>query len=121
MEKNKIYILDDQIVEFFINKRRVPPVLIGLLSAVIPLVILATLAFVFGEFRSHDGTIGFVDDFNLFNNYLLGVAPVVTFYFLLPLYIQECFEKLAGNNVFRSSRQRDDLNTLLPASFSKHS
>lgn len=110
MNKNSpIYIIDDKLIDLVLSKWRISPLAVGALSSMLPLLFFCVLALVFREFESHDNKIGYLDDYTLFVNFIFGVSPVVAFYFLMPGYIQQCFEGLMENKVFTSCKTTNNL------------
>lgn len=107
-KKPLIYIVDDKLIDLIVNRWMLSPLIIGVFASIIPLSFFGILAFILGELKSHDDTIGYLEDFTLFANFIFGFSPVATFYFLLPIYIQQCFEKLIANKVFTYSKSTEN-------------
>lgn len=106
--KKTVYIVEDKIFELLINRLKLSPLLIGFSFSALPLVLLFILSIVWGEFKSHGDVIGYVEDYTLFANLILGAFPVVTYFFLMPIFLQECFENLRINKVFSLSKTIDN-------------
>jgi len=92
------------------NRWGLSPLTTGVLISTILVVYFFILALSYGDFWSSNGIIGYIDDYSLLNNLIFGILPVITFYFLIPEYIQQCFEKLADNKIFSSPKIKQNSN-----------
>jgi hypothetical protein len=93
-------LIQDKAVELVNEHWKLSPVVIWILSALIPLLLFGALALLLGDFRSHGDVVGFKDNWNFFQQIFVGIPPVITFYFLFPKYISKCIDSLTKNEVF---------------------
>ncbi len=98
-------LIDDPLIRVASN-RKIPPLLIWIVSTTLPTIYFGLLAYVTGNFMARGEYAGFLEDYNFMNSLFVGVPVAVTFYFTLNNYVTECMEGLVRNGVFSVSNGR---------------
>lgn len=100
----KIYIQDKLII--WAKKHDIPLVVIWVLATSIPSVYFFTLAALSHNLLGKGKVAGFFNDYNFMNSLLVAIPLMVTFYFLIEDFVEDCVEGLVKNRVFGAPLQK---------------